>query len=349
MRRRLLPVQTLLGVLLPLLAYLSGLAAPLADACRAAAGNWWGGAALSFTAWYLLAWLFLLPLKLYSGHVIEQRFGLAAQTLARFFGRALKELLLGLVLTVGMLLLLWYGMQLFGTWWWLAVAILFFLLTVLLAELAPLLVIPLFYKTTPLPDGALRTRLEQFLRAAGLGQSTLLQFDLGRETKKANALFTGWGKARRVLLADTLVARFTPAEVEVVLAHELGHRHHHHIARLLLLGFAGSVLQFWLLDALLRAAGPLPPTLAQFPLLWLGFALLALVAQPLQAAYSRHCERQADAFACATPVRAAAFADALQRLGDTNLADPDPPRWQEWYYYSHPALARRIAAARRRT
>ncbi|HNW93560.1 MAG TPA: M48 family metalloprotease, partial [bacterium] len=143
---------------------------------------------------------------------------------------------------------------------------------------------------------------------------------------------------------------FTSAEIEAVLAHELGHRQHRHIIKLTVTGFDGSMLQFWLIGLMLvRTPGLTSPAdLAGFPVLWLGFALMGMISQPLMAGLSRHFERQADAYACATPARAQAMADALVRLGTTNLSDPEPPAWVEWYFYSHPALARRIAAARRR-
>lgn len=349
-RHRLMLLQTLLGVLVPLLLWWSDVARPLADFSAARGGSWLPAAMLFFTCCYAALWLLGLPLSLYSGYFLEHRFKLSNQTLAQYAGKKAKETALGLLLAVGMLTLLYYGIGRFGDWWWLPVALLFFCLSILLAELFPLLIIPLFYKTSPLPEGELRDRLTAFLRTAGVGNCGLFQIDFSKETKKANAMFTGWGKSRRVLLTDTLVHEFSPAEIEAVLAHELGHRRYRHIVKLMVVGFIGSMLQFWLIGRVLAHTPGLasPADLAGFPVLWLGFALMSMLAQPLMAGLSRHYERQADAYACAEPARAAAMASALARLGETNLSDPEPPAWVEWYFYSHPALARRIAAARAR-
>jgi STE24 endopeptidase len=224
------------------------------------------------------------------------------------------------------------------------------LFSIVLARVFPTLLLPLFYKTTPLADEALKARVLGLCRKVGLPALEVFRFDLGAETRKANAALAGLGKTRRVLLADTLISEFTPEEIEGVLAHELAHYRYHHIVKLLVMAAAGSWIAFTLTAAVsqrwveaLRLTGL--SDIAGFPMLMLWFSLLGVIGMPLQNWVSRQFEWQSDRFATATVEKPAAFAAALTRLAALNLADPSPPWWIVWLFYDHPPITERILAA----
>ncbi len=300
-----------------------------------------------FGAVYYLA---SLPLHLYASFFLEHRFGLSRMTAAAWMRRELKQIgvsaVLGLLAVEALYALLRHA----PVQWPLYATIGWVLFSVVLARVFPTVLLPIFYKTTPLPDQALVERLLALCRKTGVPALGVFRFDLGAETRKANAALAGLGKTRRVLLSDTLVQEFTPDEIEGVLAHELAHHHYRHITKGLLLAAAGSWIAFLLTDRLgQRWVGPLGlqglADIAGFPMLSLWLSVLGLAALPLQNGISRYFEWQADHFAVATTRLPSAFADALRRLGALNLADPAPPRWAVWLFYDHPPITDRIRAA----
>ena len=223
-------------------------------------------------------------------------------------------------------------------------------ISVVLARIFPTVLLPLFYKTTPLQDDALVERLLKLCQRVGLPALGVFRVDLGVETRKANAALAGVGSTRRVLLADTLLSQFTPEEIEGVLAHELAHHHYRHIMKSLALSAVGSWLVLLLTDAAARRwTGSWGVSglsdIAGFPLLALWLSLLNLIGLPLQNGISRYFEWQSDRFAVETTKQPKAFADALRRLGQLNLADPNPPWWMIWLFYDHPPITERIRAA----
>jgi STE24 endopeptidase len=223
-------------------------------------------------------------------------------------------------------------------------------ISVVLARIFPTWVLPMFYRTSSITDESLVARLLALCERARLRALGVFRVDLGVETRKANAALAGVGRTRRVLVSDTLLERFSPEEIETVLAHELGHQRHRHISKMLLLSGLGSWAAFAVVDltsawwtSRLGVQGLADP--AGFPMLLLSLFLIGLVGLPLQNALSRRFEWQADRFAVTLTHQPPAFAEALRKLGELNLADPAPPRWIEWLFYDHPAIHRRIRAA----
>ena len=290
-----------------------------------------------------------LPLRWYGSFTLEHRFGLSRQTPGAWWRRQAKQLaiggVIGLLTVEGLYAIFHLAPRAWPVWatvGWVG-------LSVLLARVFPTLLLPLFYKTAPLQDAALASRLAALCARAQVPVLGVFRFQLGAETRKANAALAGVGKTRRVLLADTLLEQFTPEEIEGVLAHEVAHHRYHHITKGLVLSAVGSWLAFlmtaaaaqrWLpalgLDGLADPAG--------VPALLLWFSLLGLLGMPLQNAVSRHFEWECDRFAVReTPPQV--FASALRRLGTLNLADPHPPRWITWLFYDHPPITDRIRAA----
>jgi STE24 endopeptidase len=293
------------------------------------------------------------PLSLYSGHVLEHRYGLSRQTLARWLARYAKRNLLaiafGLVLVCGLYAIIWYV----GAWWWLAAAAAFFVVTVIVGQLAPVLIVPLFYKVDRLENVELAERMSRLAEGTGLSIEGVYRLGLSEETSKANAMLAGMGRTRRVLMGDTLLDEFSPDEIEVIFAHEIGHHVFHHIRKMIVTGVLYSVLGFWVCDRILLAwanshygtssAHDLPP--ATLPLLMLVLTVFSLVLEPLQNAISRRYERQCDRYALARTGLREAYVSAFRKLARINKDDPDPHPLEVFLFHSHPPISQRLAMA----
>jgi len=209
------------------------------------------------------------------------------------------------------------------------------------------LIFPLFYKQTPLERMSLKDRILRLASDAGMHIDGIFSFDLSKNTRKANALFTGIGKAKRILLGDTLLENFEEQEVETVFAHELGHYTRNHIWQgmfasiiMTFLGlFITSRLHAWSLSLLGFSS---LTDLGALPLLALWLALFGFVTGPVENAIARYHEREADQYAVRATGNAAAFVSALKKLSRMNLADPNPHPVVEFLFYSHPSIARRV-------
>ena len=292
-----------------------------------------------------------LPLTFYGGFVVEHRFGLSAQSFGRWCWEQSKGVLVGFVLLTPLLLLFYAFLRMSPEFWWVPVGFVYFLFTVLLAEIGPVLIFPLFYKFSPVEDGALRQGLIRMSERVGLKITGIFKFNLSKNTKKANAAFTGLGRTRRVLLADTLMDAFSTEEIETVIGHELGHYRYGHLWKGLLAGFALSFGGLFLAHSLYRwtmggFGGVRGDELSVLPLLALFLAGFGLATAPLQNALSRRFERQADRFAVAETGSAEAFISSLEKIGRLNKADPSPHPLVEFFFYSHPPLKKRIEAIR---
>jgi STE24 endopeptidase len=223
---------------------------------------------------------------------------------------------------------------------------------VIFAQLAPVLLFPIFYKFVPLNNQALRDRLVRLSERAGTRVRGVYEWKLSEKSKKANAALTGLGNTRRIILADTLLQNYSDDEIEAVLAHELGHHVHGHIFKSIMLQMAVTFVGFWAANEALRyATGPMRmfATLSDFanlPLLALVSAVLSLILLPALNAYSRFNERQADRYCWKSVTNVGPFITAMDKLSAQNLSEKTPSRLVEVFFHSHPAVWRRIAAAR---
>ena len=290
-----------------------------------------------------------IPLTFYSGFVLEHRFGLSAQSFGRWCWEEAKGLLVGLVILTPLLLLFYFFLRMSPVYWWIPVGFIYFIATVLLAQLGPILIFPLFYSFSPVEDDELRNSLIRRSEQAGLKITNVFQFNLSKNTKKANAAFAGLGKTRRILLADTLLEEFEPKEVEAVIGHELGHYRYGHLWKGILIGFVISLGGLFIANTLYRwtmgAFGALRgDELAVLPLLTLILAGFGIVTTPLQNVVSRRFERQADRFTISESGRHDVFVSALEKFGRLNKSDPEPHPLVELFFYSHPPLKKRIGA-----
>ncbi|MBY0525703.1 MAG: M48 family metalloprotease [Gemmataceae bacterium] len=294
--------------------------------------------------------LLTLPLDFWSGFVLEHRYQLSNETVAKWVWKRIKAYLLGgplgLVMVLGLYTLLWYG----GAWWWVIGTAALLCFTLLMGRILPVLILPLFYKVTRLDDAPLLERLRLLAEGTGLNVEGIYRLHLSEETRKANAALAGLGRTRRVLLGDTLLDGFTPEEIEVVFAHEVGHHVHRHLSKMVVVSVFLTAAGLWLVDAILRAsAGPLfhapfdDP--AALPLVLLVLSIFGLLLSPAQNALSRFFEVQCDRYALERTRMAGAYRSAFAKLARMNKSDPDPHPVLVWLFYDHPPIRQRLALA----
>ncbi len=293
------------------------------------------------------------PLSYYAGHRLERRFALSRLTFAGWFRRYLKRNTLAVAFGLLLIVALFIVIRETGPWWWLAAAGGSFLVSVVLAQLAPVLILPLFYKIEPIDRPELTDRMQRLAAGTGLAIEGVYRMDMSRETVKANAMLAGLGRTRRVILGDTLVDGFTPDEIEVIFAHEVGHHVHRHIPKLIAAGMAFMLLGFWACDFVLRAwmehrigsvnYAALPTS--SLPLLMLSLTLFSLLLEPLQNILSRRYERQCDRYAIVRTGLREAYLSAFGKLAILNKDDPCPNPLAVFLFHSHPPSAQRLALA----
>src|SRR3989454_9201321 len=287
----------------------------------------------------------------YYGFRLEHRFQLSNQRLRAWLWDEAKGFLVGLVLAAIVAEVLYFIMRQSPLHWWLIMWALFMGLFILLAQLAPVILFPIFYKFEPLDNEDLRRRLVLLSESAGTRVRGVYKWKLSEKSKKANAALTGLGNTRRIILADTLLDSYSPDEIEAVLAHELGHHVHRHIFKSIMVQAGITLLGFWAANWTLHYAierRHMFETLSDFanlPLLALVSTVLGFLLLPALNAYSRFNERQADRYAFRSITSIEPFISSMNKLADQNLAERTPSRFVEWFFHSHPAIARRIAAA----
>src|SRR6266446_3531279 len=282
---------------------------------------------------------------------LEHRYQLSNQKLRAWIWDEAKGFLLSVIVAGLLVELLYFIIREFPQYWWLIAWLGFLGVTVLLAQLAPVVLFPIFYKFEPLKDEELKLRLIRLGERAGTRVRGVYKWHLSEKSKKANAALTGLGNTRRIILADTLLDHYSPDEIEAVLAHELGHHVHRHILKSIAVQAGITLLGFWAANAVLHYAidqRHMFETLSEFvnlPLLALIFALLSFLLMQAMNAFSRFNERQADRYAFENIASVDPFISSMNKLAVQNLAERTPSRWVEWWFHSHPAIARRVAAA----
>lgn len=311
----------------------------------------WGVVAVYFVLFSLFFLIFDLPLSFYSGFVLEHQFSLSNQSFGAWLGDLGKKTLLSFLLSLGLLEFLYWIIRVDPAHWWLWAWAAYAFVSYVLGKVFPVLIVPLFYKYGKLEDKELEAKVLKLAARFGMPVGNVYSLNLSKTTKKANAAFMGIGKTKRVVLSDTLTSQFTHAEVEVVVAHELGHYKHHDVWRLLGFGLMASLFAFaagfWGMDRL--AAGLSLHSVADvagLPLLFLIFYAVNLVLMPLMNGYSRRRERAADIFALKALESREVFISCMKKLGAQNLADPEPPAWYEWFFYDHPSITKRVTMAK---
>jgi STE24 endopeptidase len=289
------------------------------------------------------------PFNLYSTFVIEARYGFNKMTLRLYVLDALKGMLLGAVLGLPLLLGILWLMEKMGGNWWLYVWAVWVSFSLLLLFIYPSFIAPLFNKFQPLEDQSLKARIEALLNKCGFTAEGLFVMDGSKRSTHGNAYFTGFGKTKRIVFFDTLIARLTPDEIDAVLAHELGHFKRRHVLKRIALTFAVSLGFLWLLAQLMHAGwfyaglGVTTQTTAMALLLFfMVLPVFSFLLQPFSSAYSRKHEFEADAYA-AQQTSAAHLATALVKLYQDNAATLTPDPLYSTFYSSHPPAMVRIS------
>ena len=356
-RRRLWLVDNILNALYALAWLFFGWASGLRDWLT---GNW----SQFNNPWLLVpAFVFVfggifsfinLPLGYYSGFVLPHRFGQSNQSFKDWVIDQLKGLAIGLPLGLVLLELLYLALRATGDLWWLWAAVGMLLFSVLLSNLAPILIMPLFNKYIPLGDEhkELAERLLALARRANTKVRGVFKFDMSKRTKSANAALTGIGNTRRIVLGDTLINEFSTDEIETVLAHELGHHVNRDIPLFITFGALSTTISLYLASLALNWATAYfgfsgPADVAAFPALSLILGAYGLVTMPIGNAVSRWREKMADDYALQSTGKNEAFASAFTRLANQNLGEIDPEKWVVFMFYSHPPLGERIEKARK--
>lgn len=294
-----------------------------------------------------------LPLSYYSGFVLPHRFGQSNQTFKDWIVDQLKGLAVGAPISLILLELLYLALRVTGDLWWLWASGGMLVFSVLLSNLAPILIMPLFNKYVPLGDEhkELAERLLALAKRANTKVRGVFKFDMSRRTKSANAALTGIGNTRRIVLGDTLINEFSTDEIETVLAHELGHHVHRDIPLFITFGAVSTTLSLFLASLALNWSIDYfgftsPADVAAFPALGVIFGAYGLVTMPIGNAVSRWREKKADDYALQSTGKNEAFASAFTRLANQNLGEIDPEAWVVFMFYSHPPLGERIEKAR---
>src|SRR5215831_2799051 len=286
----------------------------------------------------------------YYGFWLERRFKLTPQRFRSWLWDETKGFLVSLVLGSVVVQLFYFTIRQWPQNWWILAWALFMVLFILLAQLAPVLLFPIFYKFEPLEDEDLKRRLIMLGQRAGTQVRGVYRWRLSEKSKKANAALTGLGATRRIILADTLLDNYTHDEIEAVLAHELGHHVHRHILKSIFVQAAITLFGFWAANWTIHYAVDHHmfeqlSDFANLPLLALVSVVLSFVLMPALNAYSRFNERQADRYAFESIHDIAPFVSSMNKLAEQNLAERTPSKWVEWFFHSHPSISRRLEAA----
>ena len=340
-----------LGLLLMAMLLVTGLSNTLRDVSfRFANENYALGLLIFVLFLSIIGKLLGVALDYYSFR-LEHEYHLSNQRLRSWAWDQLKAFLVGLVIAILLSQLLYFAIRQWPQGWWIISWFFFLVLFVLFAQIAPVVLFPIFYTFKPLENDRLRDRLTLLSQRAGTRVRGVYEWMLSEKSKKANAALTGLGSTRRIILADTLLANYTDDEIEAVLAHELGHHVHKHIFKSIAVQALISFVGFWLLKLVVRYSYQQESwfssqyDFANLPLIVLVTSVLSLALMPLLNAFSRFNERQADRYAWQNISSVQPFVTAMNKLAEQNLAERNPPRWIELLFHSHPPVSRRISAA----
>jgi STE24 endopeptidase len=298
----------------------------------------------------LLFDLALLPFSLYRGLLLERRYGLSIETMGHWLKDHVKTVLIGVIFAEVGALFVYGALRNWPAAWWAIAGLGYAAVTVALVNLAPVILLPLFFTFKPLEKTTLRDRLTALASKAGTRIMGVYEWTLSDRTKKANAALTGIGNTRRILLSDTLLADYSDDEIEVILAHELAHHVHRDIwtsvvfdACITFAGFFAAHLALQRGVSFLGLQGLADP--AGLPILLMAAGAVGLCVKPVLNAVSRSHERRADRFALRMTENPSAFITAMRRLGQQNLAEDNPSKLVQAFFYTHPPIKERLRVA----
>ncbi len=288
-----------------------------------------------------------LPLDFYSSYIVEHRFNLSNQTVVKWLVEKSKSFLVGLAIGLPVSLIFYFILRKSGNIWWVYFSLFLIFFTVLLARLAPLIIFPLFYRFTKLDSGEIRDRIQNLLVKENIPIKGIYSFNMSKDTKKANAGFSGIGRSKRIILSDTLLNNFSPDEIEVIFAHEMGHYKKRHILKNILISsfiiFFSLFICNLLYDITIDVMGfDTIYSVAALPVLFFFLSVFSFIIMPVINMISRLYEREADRYALVITRNFKAFISMMKKLADINLADRNPHPVKEFIFFSHPSINRRM-------
>jgi STE24 endopeptidase len=353
-RRRWMLGEIIFTVVLLLLFWLTGLSVWLRDALIAwGLTNPWALTAVYVLILIVASTLIFLPLGYWTGFVLPHRYGLSTQTIGGWLKDQGKVLGLEIVLGIPIVQVIYGLLRTQPDTWWIWGTGLMLVITLIFGALGPVVLVPLFYKLKPLEDEALIARVEKLAEKTGTRVAEVDTIDLSSRTTAANAMVMGLGATKRIALGDTLYEDYSIDEIEAVLAHELAHQVHHDLELGIAVQVVTTVGGLYPAHLTLRWGverfgfqGIADP--AAIPLVILVATLGSLLIMPLVNAFSRWRERMADRYALDIIDHPEAFANAMRRLSNQNLAEVDPPAWVVWLLYDHPPIRERLELVRQK-
>jgi len=318
---------------------------------------------LNLTAnYYIIVPLYLLiisifyyavsfPLNFYSSYILEHKFCLSKQKIRDWFGDQIKAGTIYYIISIILIASFYYILKHFIYAWWWVISIVWIFFSLILARIAPIVIIPLFFKYKKLSNDILKERIMNLANKMRIKILDVFEIDFSKKTLKANAAFVGIGNTKRVILADTLKDKYSDDEIEVILAHEFAHYKLKHLLKLILINSLATILAFYFIfktsDHVLSLFG-LSSLLdiAALPVIIMYLVVFGIVMQPFQNYISRHLEKNADKMALSVTGLKGAFASMMEKLSNQNLADRNPHPIIKFFFFDHPPVDERINMAK---
>jgi STE24 endopeptidase len=290
------------------------------------------------------------PLSLYSSYIVEHNFGLSKEKFGSWLGDFLKSSALSFIMIVILVEVFYAFLRFHPTGWWWMSACFWIFISVVIARIFPVVIIPIFFKYKPVQDEALKGRVMDLSGRMGLSVLDVFEIDYSKKSTKANAALVGLGKSKRVVFTDTLLARYSPEEVEAVLAHEFAHNKLKHMIKLVAMSAGATIVMFYLFSktgpVVFERFGLKLDDIAGLPI-WILFSMIfQMILLPLQNYLTRNMERNADIMALKFTGNSAAFVSMLEKLGEQNMSERKPTLLAKIFFYDHPPLEERVALAR---
>lgn len=300
--------------------------------------------AVFYIAYYILNF----PLNFYRSFILEHKFSLSRQSISNWLADQFKSIILTYIIGLILLEAFYYILQHGPKAWWLWVSIFWIFFSLVMARLVPVIIIPLFFKYNKLSDDTLRRRILHLAEKMKVRILDVFEIDFSKKTLKANAAFVGWGKTRRVILADTLKDKYSLDEIEVILAHEFAHYKLKHLLKLILVNALVTLVIFYLIfktNAVVLNFFSLSTLsdIAALPVIIIYFTIFGIITQPLENYISRRFEKDADLMAIQITGLKSAFISTMDKLASQNLADRKPHPIIKFFFFDHPPIDERVS------
>jgi STE24 endopeptidase len=298
-------------------------------------------------SYYILSF----PLNLYSSHILEHKFNLSNQKITDWLLDQVKSFVIFYIISIILIASFYFILGHFLNNWWWVISLAWIFFSLILARLAPVVIIPLFFKYKALSNDALRDRIMKLADKMKVKIVDVFEIDFSKKTLKANAAFTGIGKTKRVILGDTLKDKYSDDEIEVILAHEFAHYKLKHIIKLILINSLATIISFYLIfktsGAVLNFFGFSSLwDIAALPVIIMYLFAFGIIMQPFQNYISRCLEKNADKMALSITGSKDAFISMMNKLSVQNLADRNPHPIIKFFFFDHPSIDERITFAK---